>query len=58
MYSVEIHVQGLHRTTNKKSVLSNMRNFFCFNSNVSNCYDNDVIIYKIEKKSRENSFIC
>ena len=34
-----------------------MGNFFCFNSNVSNLYNNDAIIYKI-KKSHENSFIC
>jgi hypothetical protein len=31
--------------------------FFCFNYNVSNLYNNDVIIYKIKKKS-ESSFVC
>ena len=34
----------------KKPVISNMDNFFCFNSNVSNFYNNDVIIYKVKKK--------
>jgi hypothetical protein len=34
----------------------NTGNFFCFNSSLSNLYNN-VIIYNI-KKSRENSFVC
>jgi len=35
----------------KKPVISNKGNFFCFNNNVSYLYNNDVIIYKIKKKS-------
>ena len=34
----------------KKTVLSNTDDFFCFNSNVSNLYKNDVIIYKIKEE--------
>ena len=30
----------------KKPLISNMGNFFCFNSNVSNLYNNDVTICK------------
>ena len=41
----------------KRNLLSNTGNFFCFNSSVSNLYNNDVIIYKI-KKNCENSFFC
>jgi len=43
------------RMQKKKPVISNTANFFCFNSNVSNLYNNDVLIIK---KSRENSFLC
>ena len=35
----------------EKPVISNRDNFFCFNINTSNLYNNDVIIYKINKKS-------
>jgi len=38
----------------RKPVIFNT--FFCFNSNESNLYNNDVIIYK-NKKSRDNSFV-
>ena len=31
--------------------------FFCFNSNVSNVYNNDVVIYK-NKNSHGNSSVC
>jgi hypothetical protein len=41
----------------KKPVISNTDRFFCFNSIVSNLYNNDVLIYKITQ-SRENSFVC
>ena len=34
----------------KNPVRSNMVSFFCINSNVSNLYNNDAIIYKINKK--------
>ena len=34
----------------KKPVISNTDNFFCFNSNVSNLNNNDLIIYKIKKQ--------
>jgi hypothetical protein len=47
----------LFRIRKKKSVITNTGNCFCFNSNVSNLYNNDVIIYKIQK-SRDNSFVC
>jgi len=47
----------LFRVRKKKSVITNTGNCFCFNSNVSNLYNNDVIIYKIQK-SRDNSFVC
>jgi hypothetical protein len=36
----------------KKPVISNTGNLFCFNSYVSNLYNNDVIIYKIKKVVR------
>ena len=35
----------------KKLAISNTGNFFCFNSNVSSLYNNDVLIYKIKKTS-------
>jgi hypothetical protein len=40
----------LSTNAEKKPVISNTGNFFCFDSNVSNLYNNDVIIYKIKKK--------
>ena len=45
------------RMRKKKPVISNIGHLFCFNSNVSNLYNNDAIIHKI-KISRENSFVC
>jgi uncharacterized protein YihD (DUF1040 family) len=39
-----------------RKIYRNTGNFFCFNSSLSNLYNN-VIIYTI-KKSRENSFVC
>jgi hypothetical protein len=47
VYSDEEH-QGRHLSKNaeKETVISNTDNFFCFsNSNVSNLYNNDAIIY-------------
>jgi hypothetical protein len=35
----------------EKPVISNRDNFFCFNNNTYNLYNNDVTIYKINKKS-------
>jgi hypothetical protein len=51
----------LHPSTHAEKetrIIYNTGNFFCFNINVFNLYNNDVIIYKIKIKSRENSFIC
>jgi hypothetical protein len=42
------------RMRKMKSVISNTGSFFCFNSTVSNLYNNDVIIHEI-KNGRENS---
>jgi hypothetical protein len=46
------------RMRKKKPVISSTSNVFCFNSNVSNLYNNDVIIYLKKIKSRANSFVC
>ena len=35
----------------------NIVNFFCFNNNVSNLYNNDVIIYNIKKVVRTILFV-
>ena len=40
-------------SADKKPVISNTGNFFCFNNTISNLYNNDVIIYRINKKSWE-----
>jgi hypothetical protein len=50
---------SLHRSTNaeKSPFISNTGHLYCSNTNVSNLYFNDVIIYKI-KNSREKSFVC
>ena len=32
-------------------------NFFCFNNNASSLYNNDAIVYRIDKKSCENSLV-
>jgi hypothetical protein len=41
----------------KKPVISNTGNFFYFNSNVSNLYNNDVIIYQIKKVVKTALFL-
>ena len=38
------------RIGEKKRIISNRGNFFCFNSTVSNLYNTDAIIYKKKKK--------
>ena len=40
------------RIGEKKRIISNRGNFFCFNSTVSNLYNTDAIIYK--KKNNNN----
>ena len=50
-------VKALVVRMRKKSLYSIRVTPFCFNSNVSNLYNNDVMIYRITQ-SRENRFVC
>ena len=40
----------------KRNPLYQIRNFFCFNNNISNLYNNNIMIYN--KKVRKNSIVC
>jgi hypothetical protein len=44
----EVRINTRVRIRKMKPVLSNTGNLFCFNSNVSNLYIEDAIIYKIK----------
>ena len=41
----------------KKRIISNTGNFFCFNSNVSNLYNTIMMLYFIKRKKKEENII-